>query len=132
MLISQALAQEVGAAVTQPGMADAFWTNMGLIAIMFLLFYFLLIRPQQKRLQKQRAMLDELKKGDKVVTGGGLYGSVSKIISDTEVEVDLGQTKVTALRYTIQNRVEDDKDVPLPKAAEKKSTAKKTTKKKAA
>jgi len=136
MLISSAFAQEVGAAVAgQPSMADTFWTNMGLIGIMFLLFYLLLIRPQQKRLQKQREMLDELKKGDKIVTGGGLYGTVSKVISDTEVEIDLGQTKVVALRYTIQNRLDDDAEVSLPKAAEKsaekKAASKPATKKKA-
>jgi len=45
MLISSALAQEVGSAVAGPSMADAFWTNMGLIGLMFVLFYLLLIRP---------------------------------------------------------------------------------------
>ena len=113
MFISTAIAQEVGSAVTsQPSMADAFWTNMGLIGVMFVLFYLLLIRPQQKRLQKQRDLLDALKKGDQVVTGGGLYGTVSKLISDTEVEIDLGSTKVVALRYTIQNRLDDDAAIP--------------------
>ncbi len=133
MFISTAIAQEVGTATAEaPSMADAFWTNMGLIGLMFLLFYFLMIRPQQKRLKDQRALLDSLKKGDKIVTGGGLYGTVSNVISDTEVEVDLGGTKVTALRYTIQNRLEDDADIPLPKVAEKKTEAakKKTVTKK--
>jgi len=127
MFISTAIAQEVGSAVAaQPSMADAFWTNMGLIGLMFVLFYFLMIRPQQKRLKEQRAQLDSLKKGDKVVTGGGLYGTVSKIVSDTEVEIDLGGAKVTALRYTIQNRLDDAADIPLPKVAETKTaTAKK-------
>ena len=131
MFISSVMAQEVGAATAAaPSMADAFWTNMGLIGLMFLLFYFLMIRPQQKRMQKQREMLDSLKKGDKIVTGGGLYGTVSKIISDTEVEIDLGGIKVTAMRYTIQNRLDDSADIPLPKVAEKKATAKKIAKKK--
>jgi preprotein translocase subunit YajC len=130
MFISTAFAQDVGEAVAgQPSMADAFWTNMGLIGLMFVLFYLLLIRPQQKRMQKQREMLDDLKKGDKVVTGGGLYGTVSKLISDTEVEIDLGMTKVVAMRYTIQNRVEDDKDIPLPKVAEAAAKKTKTAKK---
>lgn len=138
MLISMAhAAGEVGTAA--PSVADAFWTNMGLIGVMFVLFYLLLIRPQQKRLKEQRDLLDTLKKGDKIVTGGGLYGTVSKIVSDTEVEVDLGGTKVVALRYTIQTRLDDGADVSLPKAAETKKAAakkaptkKKTTKKKAA
>ena len=131
MFISTVMAQEVGTATAAtPSMADAFWTNMGLIGLMFLLFYFLMIRPQQKRMQKQREMLDNLKKGDKIVTGGGLYGTVSKIISDTEVEVDLGGIKVTAMRYTIQNRLDEGADIPLPKVVEKIAAAKKTTKKK--
>lgn len=122
MLISNAIAQEVGSAVTAtPSMADAFWTNMGLIGLMFVLFYFLMIRPQQKRLKEQRNLLDALKKGDKVVTGGGLYGTVSKVVSDTEVEIDLGTTKVVAMRYTIQTRLDDNADVTLPKAAEAKT-----------
>jgi len=127
MFISTAIAQEVGSAVAAtPSVADAFWTNMGLIGLMFVLFYFLMIRPQQKRLKEQRNLLDELKKGDKVVTGGGLYATVSKIVSDTEVELDLGGAKVVALRYTIQTRLDDAADVPLPKVAEvKKAVAKK-------
>lgn len=135
MFISTAIAQEVGSAVAAtPSVADAFWTNMGLIGLMFVLFYFLMIRPQQKRLKEQRNLLDALKKGDKVVTGGGLYGTVSKIVSDTEVEIDLGGAKVTALRYTIQNRLDDTADVPLPKVAEVKAAAakKKAPAKKAA
>lgn len=142
MLISNAFAQEVGTAVA-PSAADAFWSNMGLIGLMFVLFYLLLIRPQQKRLKDQRALLDDLKKGDKVVTGGGLIGTVSKIISDTEVEVDLGASKVVALRYTIQTRMDDSsatavatkteaatpKKKPAAKVKAKPATKKATTKK---
>ncbi len=124
MLISNAFAQEVGTAVA-PSAADAFWSNMGLIGLMFVLFYLLLIRPQQKRLKDQRALLDDLKKGDKVVTGGGLIGTVSKIMSDTEVEVDLGASRVVALRYTIQTRMDDSAVVNTPKAEEKAPAKKK-------
>lgn len=134
MLISSAFAQEVGTAVA-PTAADAFWSNMGLIGLMFVLFYLLLIRPQQKRLKEQRALLDDLKKGDKVVTGGGLIGTVSKIISDTEVEIDLGVSKVVALRYTIQTRMDDSAVVNTPKpeaVAEKKKAAPKAKAKPAA
>lgn len=141
MWISTAIAQEVGSAAAQPSMGDAFWTNMGLIGLMFVLFYFLMIRPQQKRLKEQRNLLDTLQKGDKVVTGGGLYGTVTKIISDTEVEIDLGGSKVVALRYTIQTRLDDSavvmasKDVakkPEPKKKAPKATTQKTPVKKAA
>lgn len=140
MIISMAhAASEVGAA-TPPEMADTFWMNIGLIGAMFVLFYFLLIRPQQKRLKEQREMLDSLNKGDHVVTGGGLIGTVSKIISDTEVEIEIAKgVKVTAMRYTIQTTtdskpslaaVEEEvavKAAPAKKAAPKKAAAKKTT-----
>ena len=136
MLISMAhAAGEMGTAA--PATADTFWMNMGLIGIMFVLFYLLLIRPQQKRLKEQRQMLDTLQKGDSVVTSGGLVGTVSKIISDTEVELNLGEVKVTALRYTIQMKTDavnataspqaaEKKEEPVKKAAPKKTVAKKT------
>lgn len=113
MLISQALAATeaaapaaAGAAAATPTTGESFIWNMGLIALMFVLFYVLLIRPQQKRLKNQQAMLSALKVGDKVVTGGGLVGTISRISNDAEVEVDLGSVKVTALRYTLSVRPE--------------------------
>lgn len=109
MLISQALASTeaavapiVGEAVAAaPSASQSFLWNMGLIALMFALFYLLLIRPQQKRLKAQQAMMAALKVGDKVITGGGFVGTITKLVDDREVEVDLGSSKVTALRYTL-------------------------------
>lgn len=119
MLISKALAETAvtatPTAADAPSMMEAFGSNMGLIVLMFVLFYVLLIRPQQRRMKAQQAMLSALKVGDKVVTGGGLVGTISRLSSDSEVEVDLGNgLKVTALRYTISTRVETDS---LKKAA---------------
>lgn len=114
MLISQALAAAdavapgVAPAAAAPSAGDAFLTNMGLIVAMFILFYVLLIRPQQKRFKAQQAMLSALKVGDRVVTGAGFIGTISALKSDTEVEIDLGNNfKVTALRYTISNVAND-------------------------
>lgn len=121
MFISIAHAASDAATAAAPSAGDAFWMNMGLIGIMFILFYVLLIRPQQRRLKQQRDMLDTLKKGDKVITGGGLVGTVSKLTSDSEVEIDLGGVKVTALRYTIQTKMDD---LPVASKTDKK-TAKK-------
>lgn len=117
MLISQALAATEAAApagvaptAAAPTAGDAFLTNMGLIVAMFILFYVLLIRPQQKRFKAQQAMLSALKVGDRVVTGAGFIGTISNLKSDTEVEIDLGNGfKVTALRYTISTLVNDEK-----------------------
>jgi len=109
-MISIAHAQEVAAevaAVEAPSTASAFAWNMGLILVMVMLFYILLIRPQQKRFAEHRDMLGALKKGDKVVTAGGLVGKIDKLSGDDEVIVDLGGgTKVTALLSTIQSKAE--------------------------
>lgn len=132
MLISNAHAAVDVANTAAPAAADSFWMNMGLIGVMFVLFYILLIRPQQRRLKEQREMLDALQTGDTVVTSGGLVGTVSKIMSDTEVEIDLGQVKVVALRYTIQTKMDEKKAVSPTKTdavkAEKKPKAVKAAK----
>ena len=117
MLISTAYAQEVTAEITAetaampeaPSATSAFMWNMGLILVLVAMFYILLIKPQQKRFQQHKAMMDGLKVGDKVSTAGGLVGKISKLISDTEVEVDLGDTKVTALRHTLSDILDDKK-----------------------
>ncbi len=71
-----------------------------LVAI-FVIFYFLLIRPQQKRMKEHQAKIDSVKKNDKVVTGGGLVGKVTKV-DDEYVELDLGSgLKVKAVKSTL-------------------------------
>ena len=101
-----------------PSAANAFAWNIGLIGVLVLMFYVLLIRPQQKRFQNQKEMLDALKKGDKVITAGGLVGKIDKLKSDEEVVIDLGSNvKVTAMRHTIQAAPEKE---PVAKSDEKK------------
>jgi preprotein translocase subunit YajC len=81
--------------------------NVGMIILLVLMFYFLLIRPQQKRFKEHKEMLDALKVGDKIVTSGGFIGTLDKIIDNSEVVVDLGGgVKVTALRSSIQTRAD--------------------------
>lgn len=111
MLISKAYAQavEIGnsvAAVAPPSAGEAFMWNMGMVLVLVMLFYMLLIRPQQKRFREHSQMLQALKKGDDIVTGGGLVGKISKITEgDDNVVVDLGNgLKVTALRNTLQTK----------------------------
>ncbi|GJL85281.1 MAG: hypothetical protein DHS20C02_10560 [Micavibrio sp.] len=113
MLISKAYAaaEEVSDTLAgAPGAGEAFAWNMGLVLVLVVLFYVLLIMPQQKRFKEHSQMLQGLKKGDKVVTGGGLVGKIEKIEEgNDEVVVDLGSgMKVTALRSTIHG-----KDEPL-------------------
>lgn len=127
MFISKAYAAAEEAAATlaaTPSAGEAFAWNMGLILVLVVMFYVLLIMPQQKRFKEHSQMLQGLKKGDKVVTGGGLIGKIEKIEDgNEEVVVDLGNNvKVTALRSTIQS-----KDGPLLRAkpADKKADDKK-------
>ena len=82
MLISNAYAQAHGG---MPG--GNLMTFLPMIAI-FVVFYFLLIRPQQKRAKETRAMLEALQKGDEVVTAGGLVGKISKL-SDQYASVEI-------------------------------------------
>lgn len=69
--------------------------------LIFVIFYVLMIRPQQKRAKEHQAEIASVKKGDEVVTGGGLRGRVTKV-AETEVEVEVAQgVKVRAVKSTI-------------------------------
>lgn len=131
MVISKAYAQGVDAAsqiAGAPNAGEAFAWNMGLVLVLVVMFYILLIRPQQKRFKEHGNMLSALKKGDKIVTGGGLVGTIEKITDGSdEVVIDLGNAmKVTALRSTISAK----DDARLSKPANDAATAQKTAKKK--
>jgi preprotein translocase subunit YajC len=98
MLITPAYAQAGAAA---PGGTAAFFIQMMPLALIFVIFWFLLIRPQQQRMKKHRALIDAVKKGDSIVTGGGLIGKVTKVEGDTvEVEIASG-VKVKAVKSTL-------------------------------
>jgi preprotein translocase subunit YajC len=95
MFVTPAYAQGVGAT------PDMFISILPFVLI-FVIMYFLIIRPQRQQLKKRGEMLSAIRRGDTVVTGGGLVGKVTKVIDDNELEVDLGNgLKVTALRSTI-------------------------------
>ena len=70
------------------------------MAAIFLIFYFLLIRPQQKRQREQRSMLKSIEKGDSVVTAGGLHGKVTGVTDDV-LTVDIGGVKGDRLRVKV-------------------------------
>ena len=72
------------------------------LVLIFVVFYFLLIRPQQKRAKEHKVMLSNLRRGDRVVTGGGIIGTVAKVVGDDEVAVDISEgTRVRVVRSTI-------------------------------
>lgn len=98
MFSSPAYAQ---AAAGAPSGTQGFLIQIVPLLLLFVIFWFLIIRPQQQKLKSHRAMVDAVKKGDEVVTGGGLIGKVSKV-TDGEVEIELSPTvKVRALKGTI-------------------------------
>jgi preprotein translocase subunit YajC len=98
MFASPAFAQAAGAAA--PSGVASLLQFVPYIAI-FAIFYVLMIRPQQKRAAEHRAMIDAVKKGDEVVTGGGLVGKVVRVM-DAEVEIELApQLKVKAIKATL-------------------------------
>jgi len=76
------------------------------IALMIVIFYFLLIRPQQKREKERKGMISSLKKGDKVLTSGGMYGIVDSFAGDDIVVIKIGSnTKVEFSKSSVQARV---------------------------
>lgn len=95
-------------AAAAPSAGASFFVQTIPLVLIFVIFWFLLIRPQQKRMREHQAQIAAVKKGDRVVTGGGLIGKVTKV-SDTEVEVELGQgIRVTAVKSTL-SQVTDPK-----------------------
>ena len=71
------------------------------LILIFVIFYFFLIRPQQKKVKEHKAMVQALKRGDKVITSGGITGTVERIIDNDKVEVKIAENvKVEIIRST--------------------------------
>ena len=99
MFISEAHAQATGGGGGMGGLEQI----LPLILI-FVVFYFLLIRPQQKKAREHREMLGGVKRGDRVITGGGIIGLVTKVIGDNEVQVEIAEgMRVRVVKSTISN-----------------------------
>ena len=102
MLISAAYAQGTG-------ITGIFDNQSALIqffplVLIFVVFYFLLIRPQQRKAKDHKAMLDALRRGDRVVTGGGIIGTVARVDNPEEVTIDIADgVRVRVLRSTISS-----------------------------
>jgi len=119
MFISTALAQTAG---TPAAGGEAIMSFLPLILI-FVIFYFLLIRPQQKRAKEHKEMLMAVRRGDKIVTGGGIVATVIKVgqPDDPEIQVEIAENvRVKILRTTVANvlaRTEPVKTDAAPAAA---------------
>ena len=132
MLISPAYAQAAGG-----GGSDMFVSLMPLVLI-FAVFYFLMIRPQQKKVKQHKAMLAALKRGDRVITGGGIVGRIVRVEGDNEVMVEIASNVRVRIRQStiseVMSRSEpaerDSGDAAAEKPTDKKSDDKKSGDKK--
>jgi preprotein translocase subunit YajC len=96
MFVTPAFAQTAGA-----GAGSAFASFMPLVLI-FAIMYFLLIRPQQKKAKEMKAMVEALRRGDQVLTQGGIIGKVNKVGDDGIIEVEIADgVRVKVLKHTI-------------------------------
>tara|TARA_X000001036_G_scaffold421335_1_gene443070 strand:- start:404 stop:688 length:285 start_codon:yes stop_codon:yes gene_type:complete len=72
------------------------------LILIFVIFYFFLIRPQQKRVKDHKSMVESLKRGDEIITSGGIIGTIDKVMEDDRIVVDIGDNvKVQIIRSTI-------------------------------
>ena len=96
MFATPAFAQAAG------GSAASAFTSFVPLILIFGIMYFLLIRPQQKRQKDHKAMVEALRRGDQVLTNGGIIGKVTKVREDGEVEVEIAEgVRVRVLRTMI-------------------------------
>ena len=102
MLITPAFAQAADGQASGASML----VQMAPLVLIFVVFYFLLIRPQQKRAKEHKAKIDAVKKGDQVVTGGGLVGKVARV-DDIYIDVELAPgMKVKAVKSTLADVID--------------------------
>lgn len=100
MLISPAFAQAGG------GPAGFDLISLMPLLLIFVVFYFLLIRPQQKKMKTHRDMIGALKRGDKVLTAGGIIGTIIKVEDDATLLVEIArEVRVRVARSTISDLV---------------------------
>ena len=116
MLISPAYAQAAGGGAGGGGL-EAFLP----LILIFVIFYFLLIRPQQKKMKEHKSMLEAVRRGDKVVTGGGIIGTVTKVSEGDEVVVEIAEGIKVKVRKSTLSAVESKSE---PQAGDKKADAK--------
>jgi len=85
------------------------------LILIFVIFYFFLIRPQQKKVKDHKAMVEALKRGDKVITSGGILGTVERIIDNEKVEVKISENvsveivRASGIQSLVNNTVEPKK-----------------------
>ena len=95
MFISEAYAQTTG------GIQDVL-SGIAPVLLMLPIFYFLLIRPQQTKAKQHREMIDKVKRGDTVITSGGIIGVVTRVKDEAEIEVEIAKdTRIRVVKATL-------------------------------
>ncbi|RPG18624.1 MAG: preprotein translocase subunit YajC [Pelagibacteraceae bacterium TMED124] len=79
------------------------------LILIFVIFYFFLIRPQQKRVKEHKLMTQNLKRGDEVITSGGIIGTVDRVLEDDRIELNISDgVKVQVIKNTIQSHLKKE------------------------
>ena len=79
------------------------------LILIFVIFYFFLIRPQQKRVKDHKLMVESLKRGDEIITSGGIIGTVERVMEDDRIEVNLSENvKVQIIRSTVTSLLQKE------------------------
>jgi preprotein translocase subunit YajC len=100
MFISPAFAQ--GSPLSGLGGGDSMIMNVLPLVLVFIIFYFLMIRPNQRRLKLHQEMVKNMRRGDTVVTSGGLIGKITKVVDDDQVEVEIADNvRVRLIRQMV-------------------------------
>ena len=79
------------------------------LILIFIIFYFFLIRPQQKRVREHKDMVKNLKRGDEVITSGGIIGKVDRVYEDDKLEIEISEgVKVNVIKNTVQSHLKKE------------------------
>ena len=79
------------------------------LILIFVIFYFFLIRPQQKKVKEHKLMVQNLKRGDEVITSGGIIGKVDRVYEDDKLEIEISDgVKVNVIKNTVQSHLKKE------------------------
>ncbi|MGN6670514.1 MAG: preprotein translocase subunit YajC [Candidatus Nucleicultricaceae bacterium] len=116
-----------------PGGTQGFLMNLAPIMLIMVLGYFLFIMPAKKREKKHQELVNALKRGDRIITSGGIFGTVSKVINDQEMEIEISDNvKIRILKTMISHvvaKTEPSKPEAVEAAANKSEKSSKPLKK---